>query len=133
MIKLHFTQKDQITKKVSDEIVQLNFRSSDELFTFLCAELHADDEYVYLLAFGDKGDGSVIYVDHVTGNILSMVHFMADGIIDEDVFLFYERTYEDAYKLAIDMKEDTGMSYGWQGKEMPTIKNKGITVSSLVN
>lgn len=133
MIKLHFTPKDEITGQASDDINQLNFRSSNELFAFLCAELHADDDFVYLLAFGDKGDGSVIYVDHVTGNILSMVHFMTEGIIDENVFLFYERTYEDAYRLAIDMKEDTGMSYGWQGKEMPTIKNKGITVSSLVN
>jgi len=136
MITLNYTPKDEITGLVSDEIIGIEFEKSDELFIFLCAELHADDDFVYLLAVGDDQDGNFIYIDHVTGNILGMLQFMSDGILEESVYLFYEKTYEEAYKLATDMKEETGLAYDWQlecKNEKPTVKNGGIKVNSLIN
>lgn len=129
MITLNYNPKDELEEDFLRDIEILTFDNDKEMFVFLCAELHPDDECVYILAIGDKPD-SVIYIDHVTGHILGMLNFMMDGITEEQVFLFVEKTYEDAYKLATDMKEETGLAYGWQkeGNERETASKQVISL-----
>ncbi len=127
-------------ENIEETIEQIGFDDFESMFVYVMCELNAFDEKVYVLAYDSIEEG-VVFVDHVTGNVLSNIDtqlkpIYENGIVDS-VYLFACDNYNDAYDLALDMKEQTGM-LKWQleydeVKEDPTISNGGIEVSSLKN
>lgn len=127
-------------ENIEETISIIEFDDFESMFVYAMCELNAFDEKVYVLAY-DSIDEGVVFVDHVTGNILSnmdnQLKPMYEGGIIDNVFLFACDNYNEAYELALDMKEETGM-LKWQleyddEKESPTVANGGIPINSLKN
>lgn len=127
-------------ENIVETIDKVLFDEFDEFAIYVMAELHPDDEKVYILAYGSEDEG-VVMVDHSTRNIVDNILTQCQRNYEtsemDNVFLFAETNYNDAYVLAIDMKEQTGM-LKWQlehevEKGTPTIKNGGIKVTSNKN
>jgi len=130
-------------ENIEDSISIIDFDKFLDLEIYLMCELNAGDEKVYILAYGGDEDG-IVFVDHITGNILHNVSSQLKDIyegrvepFDMNVFLFAEDNYNEAYRLAIDMKEQTGM-LDFQleqedEKEDPTIGNGGVISTSSIN
>jgi hypothetical protein len=123
----------------------VDFEEFNEFVVYCMCELNALDEKVYVLAYGGDEDG-VVFVDHLTGNIIENMNTQFKHVYDEwtqqdddyemNIFLFACDNYNEAYNLALDMKEETGM-LKWQLEneigEEPTVANGGIVVTSLIN
>ena len=99
------------------ETISINYFDEFDLFAvYVIAELDALDEKVYILAYGDDEDG-IVLVDHCTSNIVGNILMQFSRYYennccegdDVNIFLFAEDNYNEAYRLAIDMKEPTGM------------------------
>ena len=130
-------------ENIEETIGIIDFDRFLDLQIYLMCELDPHDEKVYVLAYGGDEDG-IVFVDHLTGNILENVNShlkdIYEGCVDNfdiNVFLFACDNYNDAYVLALDMKEETGM-LKWQlehgvENESPTIKNGGVSITSNKN
>lgn len=122
--------------KMDDAIEHIEFDSIKKLLLHLIANLIEKESKVYILAYGSDEDG-VVYVDHYTPNVIKNIETQARAMSDEQpihyIFLFASDTYEKAYELAMDMKEQTGMVWKWQKEGDPTIDNKGIKITSNAN
>jgi hypothetical protein len=73
------------------------------------ADCTIDDKYVFLLAIGDE-----IFIDNVTDNIFNLVSnggTILSYLLPTDVHLFVFNSYEEAYKVALDMKEPNPLCY----------------------
>ena len=130
-------------ENIEETIGIIDFDRFIDLEIYLMCEMNPHDEKVYVLAYGGDEDG-IVFIDHLTGNILENVgsHLkdVYEGSVEDfdiNVFLFAQDNYNEAYDLAIDMKEQTGM-LKWQleheeEKENPTVANGGIDITLLPN
>lgn len=123
-------------ENIEDTITDMQFESINDICLYLLCDLVDDESKVYVLAYGSDEDG-IVYVDHCEPNIIENIRTQARVMSNEnlirDIFLFAQETYEDAYNLALDMKEQTGMAWKWQREESPTITNNGIKLTSNAN
>jgi len=139
MITLHIDLTTAGEEK--GDIVKHEFDKMLDLEMFLMLEINQHDKKVYVFSYADAeedGDG-IVFIDHSHANILdhSSSHlrdFYEGGVeaIDMNVFLFACDNYNDAYELALDLKEPTGM-LKWQLEEDATeasIANGGIKFTS---
>jgi hypothetical protein len=130
-------------ENIEETIEIIDFDEFIDMVIYVMCELNPNDEKVYVLAYGGDEDG-IVFIDHITGNILDNINTQLERIYkaivdvsDMNVFLFAQDNYNEAYDLALDMKELTGM-LKWQleleeGKEAPTVGNGGITPTSSIN
>ncbi len=137
MFKLHIDTETKREFDLDKDIHSAEFDDFDMFAVYVMAELDASDEKVYILSYGGDEDG-VVFIDHSTSNIvdniLTQCKMYYDTHVMCDVFLFAESNYNDAYELATDMKESTGMlDFQLKDEETPTVKNGGIEVTSLKN
>ncbi len=143
MIELHIDIKTERDFDLEHEAHKATFTDFDSFAVYVMAEMNAWDEKVYVLAYGGDENG-IVSVDHLTCNIVDNLLTQFKGYYDksitkelERVFIFAETNYNDAYKLATDMKESTGMLdfqvNPQEDKADPTVKNGGIDVTSLKN
>jgi hypothetical protein len=124
-------------ENIDETISIFEFGSFNDVCLYLLDNLPDNKSKVYVLAYGSDEDG-VVYVDHcevnVIENIRTQAQTMSDNSAEYNLFLFAYENYNDAYDLACDMKEQTGM-LKWQIEEeknqVPTIANGGISVNSL--
>ena len=141
MIEIYVDIETKVDHDLGREISNLRFSNFDEFIVFVMAELDPSEEKVYILGYGGDEDG-VVFIDHLTGNIIDnlLTQFKHQYEVcsslggKEYVHLYAQENYNDAYKLAIDMKESTGMlDFQLKDEETPTVKNGGIEVTSLKN
>jgi len=122
MINLNYTPKDDLGEGFLDEIHKAEFDSFDEFYCYLLAEYCPEDECVYTLCLGDDIDG-FIFIDHEISNIFQILDMMYKKFLKwnpetyKNVFIFVCDTYEEAYNLAKDMKEPSGLAYDWQKED----------------
>lgn len=129
-------------ENIEETIGIVEFENFIKFIVYVMEELNPRDEKVYIIAYGDDEDG-IVFVDHLTGNIIDHLQSQFKDIYDvcieqgysenTNVFLFASDTYEEAYDLAKDMKEQTGMVWKWQLEGNLTIDNKGIKITSNAN
>jgi len=124
----------------------IEFDNFIDFNVYLMCEMNARDQKVYILGYGGDEDGGdedgIVFIDHLTCNILdnvsSHLRDVYEGSVEDfdmNVFLFAQDNYNDAYRLAIDLKETTGM-LDFQietDKPDPTVSNGGIKVTQLPN
>ena len=120
MITLHINLTTAGEEK--GDIVAHEFDNMFDLEKFLMLEINQHDKKVYVFSYEDAeedGEG-VVFVDHLHANILdhcnSHLRDFYEGCvegIDMNVFLYAYDNYNDAYDLALDLKETTGM-LKWQ-------------------
>ncbi len=147
MIELHIDIETERDFDLDRSIPKEMFNDFDMfLFGLLLTLDPLESKKVFVLAYGGDKDG-IVFVDHRSVNIVRNIvtQFRDDyeaAIMDDcqtvrQVFIFAETNYNDAYKLATDMKESTGMLdfqvNAQEEKEEPTVKNGGIDVTSLKN
>ena len=129
-------RKEQEIDFLDDTMGIIDFENLTDLLLYTMCELDSLDEKVYLLSYGGDEYG-VVFVDHLTCNIISNMQTQLSEDYDvENVFLFACDNYNEAYELASEMKEATGMlDYQLNVKytEEPTVANGGIVVTSLKN
>jgi hypothetical protein len=129
-------------ENIEETIGIIEFDDFIPFIAYVMAELNPSDKKVYILAYGeDEDEDGFVFVDHMTCNIIDLIESQVKDLIDEgcinNVFLFARDNYNDAYDLALDMKEQTGM-LKWQLEmviemDEPTISNKGVRVDLSVN
>jgi len=137
MITLHI---DLTTGEEKGDIVKHEFDKMVDLELFLMLEINQHDKKVYVFSYAEEEEEEgVVFVDHSHANILdhSSSHlrdFYEGGVEEKDmnVFLFACDNYNDAYELALDIKEPTGM-LKWQLEDKAieaSIANGGIKFTS---
>jgi hypothetical protein len=135
MITLHVDLKT--SSEEERHILVKQFNKMVDLEKFLMFEVNQWDKKVYIFAYEEAENeaGGVVFVDHSYANIIDhssthLRHFYEGGKEEKDmgVFLFACSDYNEAYEMALNMKEPTGL-LKWQLMEdtiEATIANRGI-------
>jgi len=139
MITLHIDLTTAGEEK--GDIVKHEFDEYIKLYVFLTLKINLYPKKVYVMAHSIYEDDSNVFVDHSHFNILEYLFtyvrywYEAKEATKMNVFLFACDNYNDAYELALDLKEPTGM-LKWQLEEDATeasIANGGIKFTSSAN
>lgn len=112
MITLHLAQNSK------DDIEQVHFKNHNELITYFEEfEYHKKTVFVFAYRTGgsfDTGEGEII----ITENPYWIINYLKEikeehpfGIGSDDIFLQEYKSYEDAYKVALFMREPNELCY----------------------
>ena len=104
------------------DVLQESVYGSLELEDFICSNISSLNELVYVLAYESK-HFDTIFVEHETtlidliasSTITEMCDFDMDENVDVHFYLFEFDSYEEAYKLCLDLREPTGLAYEDKG------------------
>ena len=105
--KLHYAKLD-----LQGDIPCLNFKNWKERMLFICDKVTGSKEKVFVLSINYNADESIdsVYVF----DIWNCVRFLRDKKYNSIHYTFYLQeypSYEEAYKVALDMKEVSPFCY----------------------
>lgn len=117
-MKLHYATKD-----LKGDIPQIELKDQDHLFDYISNVLYPEfdnteegelinyNDLVFLFSFRDSMDQSEIFISENIASICDFISLMVylDG--DDQAFLFECDSFEEAYKMALDMKEESKLCY----------------------
>ena len=97
------------------DIPKKEFNRIEHLFNYLLKELNEEKKCVYLLSFFDTDQKKDLvfvseYYDFIL-DILQNTHFSFDVTMAKDIHLQEYPTFEEAYAVALSMKEESPLCY----------------------
>lgn len=117
--KLHYAEKELI-----GDINPIKFKTNLSIYNYVINLIGKDENTVYLLAIDDEvivTENLALIMEIMSSNV-SSIGLMEDEKGICNVFLQEYESYEDAYSVALSMKETSPMCYSDKESRMPISK-----------
>ena len=105
-MKLRLALEDNL-----ETIPEYEFRDKYELVSFLEDKISNMEMFVYVFGSMDDDEFEFLFIEDSKLQLLGLVSFIAAK--DSSLFVHAYSSYEEAYKVSLDMREPNPLCYDW--------------------